>query len=96
MIYTPIPPDIWRLNQYLKQGGTVVFEEFSKNHLKYREANRKAGRLGHSHFFFSEEEIERDFSNLDIQILEEKEITPNEGFYRKRTVFVTRSVGKKK
>ena len=48
-----------RLQQYLKVGGIVVFEAFSKSHLAYREQNPKVGGPRAIEMLFSIEEIKK-------------------------------------
>ena len=50
LIYAHFPPDIKShyhklLDDLLRKGGVIIFEAFSKNHLKYRTENPKVGGL---------------------------------------------------
>ena len=84
------------LDGYLKKGGFVVFEAFSKNNLAYRAKNEKIGGPRDLDSLFSVEEIKADFSNYEIMQLEEKEVELGEGLYHNGKGSVIRFVGKKK
>lgn len=84
-----------KLNQLLKENGTIIFEAYSKKHLAYKEANPKAGGPEDIDMLFSLEQIQTDFKGFEIQILEEKEIVLNEGEFHKGAGSVIRFVGKK-
>lgn len=84
------------LDTYLSKGGIVIFEAFSKSHLKYLAKNEKVGGPKDIESLFSVEEIKDDFSNYEIIILEEKVIELNEGIYHNGQGSVIRFVGKKK
>ena len=83
------------LNQYLKKGGLVIFEAFSKNHLEYVSKNPKIGGPKDIDMLFSIEELQTDFSNFDILLLEEKEVELSEGLYHNGIGSVIRFVGRK-
>ena len=84
-----------KLNDYLKPGGVVIFEAFSKNNLPLAKANPKIGGLMDINMLFSMEEIEADFSNYEIDILEEREIELKEGVYHNGIGSVIRFLGRK-
>ncbi len=83
------------LSQYLKKGGLVIFEAFSKNHLEYVSKNPKIGGPKDIDMLFSIEELQTDFSNFDILLLEEKEVELSEGLYHNGIGSVIRFVGRK-
>jgi SAM-dependent methyltransferase len=85
-----------KLNEYLKPGGIVIFEAFSKKHIDFNELNPKVGGPKDINMLFSLAEIKDDFENYDIVILEEKEINLNEGKYHIGKGSVIRFVGIKK
>lgn len=85
-----------KLNEYLKPGGIIIFEAFSKKHLHFNELNSKVGGPKDIDMLFSIAEIEADFENFDISILEEKEILLDEGKYHIGKGSVIRFVGRKK
>jgi SAM-dependent methyltransferase len=85
-----------KLNDYLKPGGIIIFEAFSKLHLLYNEQDPKVGGPKNIEMLFSTTEIAADFYNYDILLLEEKEIILEEGKYHIGKGSVIRFVGRKK
>ncbi|WP_295790746.1 bifunctional NAD(P)/FAD-dependent oxidoreductase/class I SAM-dependent methyltransferase [Mucilaginibacter sp.] len=79
-----------KLNTYLKPGGVVILEAFSKEHIHLNN-----GGPTDIDMLFSVEEIRADFANYDLLILEEKEILFDEGMYHVGNGSVVRFVGKK-
>jgi len=101
LIYAHFPADIKShyhrtLDKYLKEGGTIILEAFSKNHLDYVTANEKVGGPKDIESLFSVAEIKADFPNYEIIVLEEKEIELNEGLFHNGTGSVIRFIGRKK
>ncbi|AUP78324.1 class I SAM-dependent methyltransferase [Flavivirga eckloniae] len=90
-----ISPIHQKLTQLLKENGMIIFEAYSKKHLAYKEVNPKVGGPGDIDMLFSLEQIRADFKDLEIQVLEEKEIILNEGEFHKGTGSVIRFVGKR-
>ena len=84
------------LDQYLRKGGIIIFEAFSKKHLEYLAKNDKVGGPKDIESLFSIEEIQSDFPNYEIIELAEKEIELNEGMFHNGTGSVIRFVGRKK
>lgn len=84
------------LDQYLRKGGVVIFEAFSKKHLSYVQKDEKVGGPKDIDSLFSIEEIKADFSNYDFEELEETEIELNEGLFHNGKGSVIRFVGRKK
>jgi len=84
-----------KLNDYLKPGGIVIFEAFSKRHLDLKKANPKVGGPDNSNDLFSTAEILADFEKFEILYLEEEEIILNEGKFHIGAGSVIRFVGKK-
>lgn len=100
LIYAHFPGDIkssihQMLNQYLRKGGFVIFEAFSKNHLEYIARNEKVGGPKDIESLFSIEEIKADFPDYHIIELAETEIELNEGLFHNGTGSVIRFVGQK-
>lgn len=81
------------LNQFLKKGGVVIFEAFSKNHLDYQVKNDKIGGPKELDMLYSIEEIKAYFSNFEILLLEEKEVELHEGLFHNGIGSVIRFVG---
>lgn len=83
------------LNQYLRKGGFIIFEAFSKNHLEYTAKNEKVGGPKDIESLFSIEEIQADFPDYDIIELAETEIELSEGLFHNGTGSVIHFVGQK-
>lgn len=84
------------LNHYLRKGGILIFEAFSKKHMDYLSRNEKIGGPKEMGMLFSTDEIRADFANYEIIELAEKEIELNEGLFHNGTGSVIRFVGRKK
>lgn len=101
LIYAHFPANIKsqlhkELDKYLRKGGIIIFEAFSKNHLDYLAKNEKVGGPKDIESLFSIEEIEADFNNYEIIELNETVIHLNEGIYHNGEGSVIRFVGRKK
>ena len=101
LIYAHFPADVKSvyhktLDKYLRKGGIIIFEAFSKKHLEYIAKNEKVGGPKEEAMLFSIDEIKADFANYEIIILEETEIVLNEGLFHNGLGSVIRFVGKKK
>ncbi|MBU2997910.1 class I SAM-dependent methyltransferase [Cellulophaga baltica] len=83
------------LDTLLKPGGYIIFEAFSKNHLKYKMENPKVGGPGDLDVLFSIDELKSDFKNYNIIQLEEKTIELDEGIYHIGQGSVIRFIAKK-
>lgn len=84
------------LSGYLRKNGTVIFEAFSKNHLAYNSKNKAVGGPKEIDVLFSIDEIQADFPNYEIEMLEEQEIELQEGMFHNGKGSVIRFVGRKK
>lgn len=101
LIYTHFPADIKSfyhktLDNYLRKGGLVIFEAFSKRHLDYIAQNEQVGGPKDIAMLFSIDEIKSDFANYEIIDLAEMEIELNEGLFHNGTGSVIRFVGRKR
>lgn len=101
LIYAHFPADIKSfyhktLDKYLRSGGSVIFEAFSKRHIDYIAKNENVGGPKEIEMLFSIEEIKSDFANYEIIELEEKEIELKEGKFHNGEGSVIRFVGRKK
>lgn len=101
LIYAHFPASIKSslhkmLDQYLRKGGVIIFEAFSKNHLTYLAKNENVGGPKDIDSLFSIDEIKADFANYEIKELVETEIELNEGIFHNGTGSVIRFVGQKK
>lgn len=100
LIYAHFPADIKSayhqlLSNYLRDGGMIIFEAFSKTHLEYRLKDEKIGGPADLDSLFSVDEISSDFKNYEIIELAEKEIELSEGLYHNGKGSVIRFIGKK-
>ena len=84
-----------RLNSYLKPGGHIVFEAFSKEHRELNKENPAVGGPPDAEMMYSLEEIEHDFANYEVLLLEKKLTHLEEGFGHVGESSVIRFVGKK-
>jgi 2-polyprenyl-3-methyl-5-hydroxy-6-metoxy-1,4-benzoquinol methylase len=101
LIYAHFPAKIkseihQQLDKYLRVGGTIIFEAFSKKHMDYLAKNEKMGGPKDIASLFSIDEISADFYNYDALELKEIEINLNEGLYHNGQGSVIRFVGQKK
>jgi ubiquinone/menaquinone biosynthesis C-methylase UbiE len=100
MIYAHFPASIksschHQLITYLKPGGLVIFEAFSKNHIQYNSINPKVGGPKDMDQLYSIEEIKKDFKYFEIIELIETETDLSEGLYHIGKGSVIRFVGRK-
>lgn len=101
LIYAHFPANIKsqlhkELDKYMRKGGIIIFEAFSKKHLDYLAKNEKVGGPKDIESLFSIEEIEADFNNYEVIELKETVIHLNEGIYHNGEGSVIRFVGRKK
>lgn len=101
LIYAHFPADIKSqyhraLDKYVRTGGIVIFEAFSKRHLEYISKNENVGGPKELAMLFSTQEIQADFANYDIIELAEQEIELSEGQFHNGQGSVIRFVGRKK
>lgn len=99
MIYSHFPADIKfesnkRLAEFIKPGGYIIFELFSKKQIDYQK-EYKSGGPGDVHMLYSVEEVKENFKDFEILELKEEEINLNEGEYHKGLGSVIRFFGKK-
>ena len=84
------------LDGYLRKGGTIIFEAFSKSHLDYLEKDEKVGGPKDIGSLFSIEEIRQDFEDYEVVELTETVIQLNEGSYHNGQGSVIRFIGRKR
>jgi SAM-dependent methyltransferase len=85
-----------KLNRYLKPGGLIIFESFSKKHLEFNTIDPKVGGPKELDMLFSIEEISTDFEHYVPLLLEEKEIELKEGAFHIGKGSVIRFIGRKR
>lgn len=101
LIYAHFPANIKSryhklLDKYLKRGGTIIFEAFSKKHVDYRLKDPNVGGPKDLDSLFSIEELKADFENYEFIELTESEIQLNEGLYHNGKGAVIRFMARKK
>lgn len=101
LIYAHFPAEIKSsihktLDKYLRKGGVVIFEAFSKKHIAFQSKNEKVGGPKDIGSLFSIDEIKHDFSNYDFDELSETEIELNEGLFHNGQSSVIRFTGRKR
>jgi SAM-dependent methyltransferase len=79
----------------LKPGGFIIFEAFSKNHIKFQKINPQAGGPKNPELLFSLEDMERLFEGMETISLVEKVIELDEGDFHKGKASVIRYIGQK-
>jgi SAM-dependent methyltransferase len=84
-----------KLNDYLKPGGILILEAFSKRHLHFNELNPKVGGPKDIDMLYATAEIIADFDNYEVLLLAEETILLNEGKYHIGEGAVIRFVGRK-
>ena len=84
------------LDTYLRKGGVIIFEAFSKKHIDYIARNEQVGGPKDVAMLFSIDELRADFTHYEIIELAEKEIELSEGLYHNGLGSVIRFVGRKK
>jgi len=100
LIYAHFPPSIRSvyhklLCKKLKNGGIVIIEAFSKNHVEYKNQNPTVGGPSNAGFLFSSTELKADFNGFEILELAEKEVELKEGQFHNGKGSVIRFVGRK-
>lgn len=70
-----------KLIEYLKPGGYLILEAFSKKHLEFNTRNPQAGGPKSLEMLYSEEELRSDFEPLNIVELQSLETHLAEGVY---------------
>lgn len=83
-------------DRYLKKGGVIIFEAFSKNNLDYVQKDEKIGGPKDIESLFSIAEIESDFPDYDFKQLVQMEIELKEGLFHNGKGSVIRFMGIKK
>ncbi len=84
-----------KLNDYLRPGGIIIFEAFSKSHVHFNRLNPEVGGPKDIDMLFSQAEILADFENYEVLLLEEAEVLLREGKYHIGKGSVIRFVGRK-
>lgn len=101
LIFAHFPVDKKRayhqlVDAYLRVGGTIIIEAFSKSHIHYNKRNPQVGGPKNAEMLLSKEELESYFPNYNIQLLEEVETSLHEGQFHIGKASVVRFIGKKR
>lgn len=83
------------LTKYLRPGGTVVMEVFSKNQIKHQVKGDSGGGPKSIDMLYTLDDIQSDFENFKIVELYEAEVCLTEGDYHRGLSSVIRFVGEK-
>jgi len=84
-----------QLSHYLKIGGLLIFEAFSKSHVSYQAENPGVGGPKSLEMLFSIEELQNDFKGFEFHYLKEEIVELNEGIYHKGRGAVIRLIATK-
>lgn len=84
-----------KLCKFLKMGGILILEAFSKNHLELSKINPSVGGPKNIEMLFSKEETRNDFSELEVVKLAEEEVFLEEGNCHRGKSSVIRFIGRK-
>jgi SAM-dependent methyltransferase len=101
LIFTHFHPEVWKeyfqhFNSYLKKGGIIIFEGFSKKHIEYQEINPEVGGPKNLGMLFSGQELKDDFANFEFMEFCETEVELDEGLFHKGKGSVIHFVARKK
>lgn len=84
-----------RMDRWLKNGGKIIVEAFSKKHLEYVQLNPKVGGPKELSMLYSKEELMEGFPSVQWGFLNEEEVTLDEGVFHQGVGMVVRRVGEK-
>jgi len=84
-----------RMDRWLKNGGTIIVEAFSKKHLEYVQLNPKVGGPKELSMLYFKEELMEGFPSVQWGFLNEEEVTLDEGVFHQGVGMVVRGVGEK-
>lgn len=84
-----------QLTQTIKNGGYIILEAFSKNHIQNQKENLKVGGPKNIDMLYDLDEIKEDFQNFEFLEAYETETELNEGEHHKGKGSVIRILAKK-
>lgn len=84
-----------QLTQTIKNGGYIILEGFSKNHMQNQKENPKVGGPKNIDMLYDLDEIKEDFQNFEFLEAYETETELNEGEHHKGKGSVIRILAKK-
>jgi SAM-dependent methyltransferase len=85
-----------QIAKWVRPGGYIIFEAFSKGHLLYNSTNSNVGGPKEEGMLFSANEIREYFEGFDFLELKEEEATLSEGVYHNGVGLVLRCFARKK
>lgn len=85
-----------KMATFLRPGGILIFEAYSKRHLANILADPRVGGPKDIDMLFSLEEIQADFADFETLLLTEETMEQREGLYHQGLGTVVRFVGRKK
>jgi len=85
-----------KISSFLKPGGTLIMEVFSKNHLENQRLNPGVGGPKNIDQLYDLNEIKHDFSDFEVIQLSEEKTNLEEGEFHRGLASVIRLVGIKK
>lgn len=83
------------LKNYIKPGGTLIMEVFSKGHIRYQQDYAGVGGPRDEDLLYSMEEVKGIFADLTIKMITEREVNLQEGRYHNGTGLVIRMIAEK-
>ncbi len=100
IVFVQLPEVIRRKNfqkisSFLKSGGTMILEAFSKSHIEDQRENPTVGGPKNIDQLYQLDSIKKDFENFDIEIATEVQTNLEEGIYHRGKSSVVRFVGRK-
>ena len=100
LIYAHLSPQVKEeyfryLVSFLKVGGYLIFEGFSREHLEYQKKDPGVGGPKDLETLFSREELKRAFKDFEFSEFFETEILLNEGRFHRGTGAVIRFMARK-
>ncbi|WP_332022933.1 class I SAM-dependent methyltransferase [Kaistella sp.] len=85
-----------KLSSFLKPGGHLIIEGFSKNHANYQQLNPKAGGPRDLTMLYDLEELKEDFNDFEFTEAAEQQVTLSEGEFHQGKASVIRIFAVKK
>jgi len=95
LVFAHLPEPLRRVGHqhllpFLKPGGLLILEGFNKNQIQFNSGGPRDPQM-----LFAPAELREDFAELDIVMLEEKEVELDEGAYHQGKAAVIRLLGRK-
>ncbi|WP_081212190.1 class I SAM-dependent methyltransferase [Salegentibacter sediminis] len=100
LIFAHFPKDIrehyfQQFDKYLRPGGVVIFEGFSREQIEFQKQNPQSGGPKDAEMLYTKEELEAAFSGYKFEEFEELEVELEEGEYHKGKAAVIRFLARK-